>query len=308
MQLVYPKTINDGKIHFIMFNINQIEHTPIYNEKPTSRVVENPTDGPSNVKFSSSGPVIYESNSSNYANIMSSGDMVLARYKRIDKTIVLQVPDDISVNYGIEWRQSNLGTAGRLGNLAASGAEAALDEGTGVGEFGENAASILVNGVPEMLAAGSQKYLGVNIQDLLERAAGRIVNPLVEVLFKSVYNRSFILRFVFFARNAEESKTIHKIINAFKYHSHPELLKGPKPYYKYPDTFDITYMLDTGSRNPWLHRMSTCALTNIQVQETPNGRYTTHKDGSPIVRDVTLTFMEMEQMHKSRFEDDFGAF
>ena len=138
--------------------------------------------------------------------------------------------------------------------------------------------------------------------DILERTRGKIVNPLIETIFKGVTNRSFSFKFVFYPRNKAESQSVLDIITAFKRHMHPELIHGAKPFFKYPDTFDITFMLDSGNPNPWLFRMSTCALTNMETNETPESKYITHESGDPVVREINLTFTEMEQLHKERFK------
>jgi hypothetical protein len=299
-QLVYPQTLSgDGGVHSILFNINT--RSSADSAADNSRIVEN-ADGKSssmNQLYKNpygNAPILY-SKDGEHANTPSTVKQygIISSYTRTENSVVLQMPDNIGSSYGIEWKHSDFGLATRLSNLLWTASEDTSEAASQLKE------SVMAS-TGEFMATGIQKISGVNLMDMLNHTRGKIINPLVETIFKGVVNRQFTFKFRFFPRNAGESQSILDIITTFKRHMHPELLNGVKPYFKYPDTFDITFMLDSGEPNPWLFRMSTSALTNLETNDTPESKYITHEGGAPLVRELILTFAEMEQLHKEKFK------
>ena len=75
-----------------------------------------------------------------------------------------------------------------------------------------------------------------------------------------------------------------------------------------PGTFDIEYMYK-GKRNDFLNRVSTCFLTNVQVQYGAD-RYTAYEEipgrGTPPQKSsLTLNFTELETLSQSHIEDGY---
>jgi hypothetical protein len=55
-----------------------------------------------------------------------------------------------------------------------------------------------------------------------------------------------------------------------------------------------------GKRNPNLPRISTCALTQVRVNYSGGlEQWATYEDGMPIQVQMTLSFTELEMMHKA---------
>jgi hypothetical protein len=74
-----------------------------------------------------------------------------------------------------------------------------------------------------------------------------------------------------------------------------------------PNTFDISYMYN-GSENPYLHKISTCVCTSLQVSYGGD-RYKTFDsqgDGAPPVdTSISLGFKELELITRERVHEGF---
>lgn len=312
-QLIFPSTLQTGKdkIHSILFNINEIMATGFAG---SSRMVEG------SEKFTNSygnAPIMYDSNSSTADVSLKGMNLLLAQYKRTTESIVLQMPDNLQAQYGVNWRSSEVGLAARLSSVAMAGyadyKKVMTDENadttqsdawmqglkTSLGQV----SNLAQDSAPQIAAGMMQSLTGVNFNDLLQKMQGKIVNPLVEVLFDSITNRRFNMNFRFFPKNAKEAKTVNDIIISFKKNMHPELKTGAKPFLKYPNTFDITFLKPDGKPNEYLFRFSTCALISVTDNPMPDIKLVTHKDGAPVSRDLSLTFLEMEQLTRQRFDE-----
>jgi trimethylamine:corrinoid methyltransferase-like protein len=62
----------------------------------------------------------------------------------------------------------------------------------------------------------------------------------------------------------------------------------------YPATFDIEYYVGA-EQNKHIHKHTSCVLTNVAVDYTPNGSYAYfNKNGAPIQINVRMDFRELE--------------
>jgi hypothetical protein len=142
---------------------------------------------------------------------------------------------------------------------------------------------------------------------------GRIVNNKMELAFKGVNRREFQFVFTFTPKSREEAKIIDTIVARFKFHSHPDFIDNSKGLMlTIPDTFDIQYMYNN-TENSFLNRISTCFLTNTQVQYGGD-RFTAHDaaenhqgaSGSPPTKTIlTMTFKELETLTRKRISEGY---
>ena len=74
-----------------------------------------------------------------------------------------------------------------------------------------------------------------------------------------------------------------------------------------PDSFDIEYR-SHGEHNQYLHKISTCFCSSINVQYGGD-RFTAHKkneNGAPPTKTIlTLNFKEMELITKKRIDEGY---
>jgi hypothetical protein len=158
------------------------------------------------------------------------------------------------------------------------------------------AMTLAVAQVPSNVA--SAMGADVDMKALSSKGTGTAQNPFREQLFKSVETREFSFNYKFLPRSAAETASIQNIIKMFKFHMHPEL-SGAGLFYIYPSEFNIVYYY-AGKTNPYIHKISTCVLTNMSIDYGGGGQFSSFADGSPTEYNIHLQFRELETLTKER--------
>jgi hypothetical protein len=176
--------------------------------------------------------------------------------------------------------------------------------------------------------------------DILLRANGYAVNPQLQLLYKGINLRTFQLEFLFTPKSQGEAKAVKTIIDKFTKASLPTIqgaIKGSTSgqYFTMPSIFNIKFQFHggnnntavgaamnavlgnlgavgsaitqslngnstKGNENTYLYKVGDCVLENINVDYAPNG-WAAYTDGSPVQTRMTLSFREMDIMHRERF-------
>jgi len=219
---------------------------------------------------------------------------------RLLKSIQMHVPQSIISAYTANWDETSLGAAGMLGS----------------GRFDMSDLKEL----PEFLgrgmisaAANVPKGIGGNADfgATLEATSKKVANPYKEQMFKSVGFRRFSFSYNFAPRNLNEANMVLEIIDTFKYHMHPEVSDGDM-FLIYPAEFSIAFeILDCESGqvklNPYLPKVSSCALTSVKATYGPDGMFNTFQgtDGIPTEMALELQFTELETLTAVRIAQGF---
>ena len=219
---------------------------------------------------------------------------------RLLKSIQMHVPQSIISAYTANWDETSLGAAGMLGS----------------GRFDMSDLKEL----PEFLgrgmisaAANVPKGMGGNADfgATLEATSKKVANPYKEQMFKSVGFRRFSFSYNFAPRNLNEANMALEIIDTFKYHMHPEVSDGDM-FLIYPAEFSIAFeVLDEGTGqvklNPYLPKVSSCALTSVKATYGPDGMFNTFQgtDGIPTEMALELQFTELETLTAVRIAQGF---
>jgi hypothetical protein len=128
------------------------------------------------------------------------------------------------------------------------------------------------------------------------------------MVFSKVNFREFEFPFEFAPKNAQEKDQMHKIINLFKFHMHPEYKGDTKGFFNVPSEFQITYMYRENI-NTYIPRISRCVLANMNIDFAPEGVFSTFKadngGAAPVLATMNLTFKETEIMTKERIAEGF---
>ena len=82
---------------------------------------------------------------------------------------------------------------------------------------------------------------------------------------------------------------------------HPEFKSENAFLYIYPSEFDVTYYKG-GTENLNIHRHTSCVLTEVNVNYTPNGVFSTFDNGMPTQITLSLTFKELQLLSKETIE------
>lgn len=213
--------------------------------------------------------------------------------KRLKAAIALYIPNQLNVRYSVGWGEEDTFGLSAL----TKGAEI-------VGRLGEDGIKRtggLAGDVLKEIGTATVINKGGDIGQGLGIASGQAANPKKEQAFKSVDFRTFTFDYQFAPRTPEESRNVLNIVRAFKYHMHPEFPSENKFIYIYPSEFDIVYYKGV-EENLAIHRHTSCVLTEMNVNYTPNGVFTTFPDGTPTQIQMSLTFRELMLLSKETIE------
>lgn len=211
--------------------------------------------------------------------------------QRTSDAIMLPIESIPTVKYSMKYNTFDFGLLGgilggssaietTLGGRAAEGVAAA------VASIGN-----LAKGVPGLGDVGATTVAAGKL------AAKVATNPFREVLFEAVNYRTFGFSYTFLPKSLAEVLNVRRIIDLFKFHMHPELSQDGL-FYVYPSEFEMQYYFK-GNENDFLHKISTCVLTDMQVNYG-NEYFSSFREGEPTEIKMNLTFQELELMTKER--------
>ena len=214
--------------------------------------------------------------------------------KRLRAAIALYIPNQLSVRYSAGWGEEEM-----MGFMAAAKGASELQRAfqnnttTGLSSLGKEVISAMAMSGAGPVQVPGAKELGV--------MTGIAPNPKKEQAFKNVDFRTFTFDYQFAPRDKTEAQNVMNIIRAFKYHMHPEFKSENQFLYIYPSEFDITYYKGA-NENLHIHRHTSCVLTEMNVNYTPNGVFSTFDNGMPTQIQMTLTFRELMLLTKETIE------
>lgn len=223
---------------------------------------------------------------------------------RVDTAIALHMPPNIQYSYSSEWEASNLGTIGALYDaFKGFGSFSSYEDWKrNIKQIGSAAGAVAANTATKMLDVITPG----KIHDTYQLAYQQAENPYTEVLFRGIGNRTFSFTFKFIPKSRKEQEEIKKIVDTLKFHRAPEKKASTgNLYWNFPSTFDITFLKKDGQENEWLSKISTCALTNLNIQQGSDNHYASFSDGSPYSTTITMEFLELEVMDKERISQGF---
>jgi hypothetical protein len=196
----------------------------------------------------------------------------LNRTKLTNDAIALYMPDTINFDSTASYSDLRPGEE-KLGQLAVAAPE--IIEAYKQGGVSAASKVALKSGVAQLFAqevvagaAGQTGRLG------LYAASGRVINPMLELIYNSPDLRTFQFEFMFYPRSEQEAFEVQRIIERFRFHQAPELDKfesGAQTGMLIPPSeFDIKFYY-AGRQNPNIPRIASCVLTNVQVNYAPRG-------------------------------------
>ena len=256
--------------------------------------------------------------------------------KKILGSVILQMPSNIQDGNAVDYGESKMNTlmgaaAGLIGSTIEGGGEAlsAMLKGDEAGYEAatKNMTSEMKNTVgtdSSIMDAAAQfanvkatsaaiGALGGNVSaaDLLARQTGQIFNPNMELLFNGPTLRSFNFSFKMTPRSPSEAQECKNIIRSFKSNMAPKTkntgsIGGSGMFLKTPNVFELRYKKG-GSDHPFLHKFKQCFLTNVSVNYTGEGVYTTYDDATPVSMQIDLSFKELEPIYDVDYDDAGGV-
>jgi len=236
---------------------------------------------------------------------------------KADYTIQLPIPANIGDTNQVDWGSGDI-----MNSLAAYGA-AKIGGVIQSGEFGQATIDALnktgAAAIPVLTKGGGQGAIRdqiiaklVNIvssntttaTSIRSRATGSVLNPNLELLFSGVNLRSFTFDFDFIPRDERESGIVKEIIRILKQSMAPKTGSshaGAGLFIEAPNAFLLKYK--TGSQDhPYLNKFKPCALTNMGVNYTGSGSYTTYADKTPVHMKLSLSFTELNPIYNEDYK------
>jgi hypothetical protein len=253
------------------------------------------------VKYSPSGLKGFGEGNGDLRRINVTGGIPFpkGRKKDIIGTIVLPIPGGISDSNRVGWSDYKLNdldqalgkliitgvTGGDIGADVKGQATAAAKEGSGV-------RSAIVGKVAEGV---------IGAEGLMQRQFGAIINPNLELLFNSPDLRQFSFSFKLSPRSKSEAEIVRKIIRTFK--QAMSVKRSTSSFLlQTPHTFAISYIFKNKD-HPYLNKFKECALTNCNVNYTPEATYMSFEDGAMVSYQLDLTFQELEPIYDDDYTD-----
>lgn len=228
--------------------------------------------------------------------------------RRTSDTIALYMPDTLNFIHNQAYSEYNLG--GSAASALLTGGSSLVDAiKNNPNNVGEALKSAFRNISPFALG-----YLA-NQTDLTKvgfaAATGKVLNPMLELLFTSPAFREFRFDFMLYARSEEEAKEIHRILDRLRYHQAPEFNTLSNGFFMVPPSeFDIKFYYN-GKENDNIPKISTCVLTSLDIDYAPNGfsAYEVPKvnvpskggTGMPVAIRLSLNFKETEYLTKANY-------
>ena len=227
--------------------------------------------------------------------------------RRITDSVSMYLPPNVEESTSAKYDEAATGLAGFLisafGNEIKNMDAAAIARklGGGLEGIGKELTFKAIGAAGELVGAEG-------LEALSKKAFGEASNPYMEVLFDQMSLRTFTYNFQFAPRNQEEALEVQSIIQLFRFHMAPELRPNVNRYVGLPSQFDIHYMFlskdGVASENNYYNRIATCVLTDCKVNYTPTG-VKSFEDGGPVQTTMTLSFKEIELMHKDRIAQGY---
>ena len=232
--------------------------------------------------------------------------------KRLEKSIALYMPAQVTATYGVNYSDE------KIGSLAMAGSDAIEAFKTGGSNTEAKIRSALKAAGPagkEMLQGfleGALDAVAPGAQALAQLERGTVVTPRMEMMFEGVGRRSFSYTFNFIPKSEQEALVVEEIIQHFKFYMMPAYSNpNTRREMDIPGTFDIQYMY-RGSENSFINKVSTCFLTQVDVQYG-DAKFKTYEEATglrgkglpPQKSQIQLSFSEIELLSQDKIADGF---
>ncbi len=214
--------------------------------------------------------------------------------------IAIYMPPGIKVDYGQSYDGDiETGVAGDVQDAITTAKSAKNVQDSIIGAMRGLSASVVRQAGTFVGETISLAGIGDPVRFSLKRF-GTAINPRNEAFYNSPNQRSFSYTFDFWPRSSDEALAVEQIITMFKYNSAPGLTSGDGLFVN-PNYYKISYMYNNGE-NPHLHKIGACFCTDVAVDYSPDGQFTTFENGQPVHTKLTVSFIEDRIITKTDVE------
>ena len=233
--------------------------------------------------------------------------------KRGNHTVFLPMdPTGLQEGNGVDWGKGEVNPFDIAGFNIAQGAIRNL----GGAKSGEQIVNAMKDSMADAVKEGKNMLGGFDTSDIaayfagqaignntiFSRAAGKVLNQNLELLFSGPGLRTFSYNFRFTPREEAEARVVKSIIKLFKKAMAPRLSESGI-FLKSPHVFKLKYYYKNGQEHPYLNKIKTCALTNFNIQYAPDGSYMTYDDGSMTSYTTSMSFAELNPIYEKDIDE-----
>lgn len=231
-------------------------------------------------------------------------------------TVYLPMPQGIQDENSVRWGDSTLDPLTAYGLSAATNAMESANPASslvgsaigGVKSFTEAARSgNAQNLISSFFATKAVQALGgnVDLDSLISRSSGQVLNPNMELLFQGVTLRRFQFQFDLAPRDTNEAGMVKQIIRNFKQYSAAKNSSSNGVdsglFISAPNIFLLSFK-QGANKHPFLPSFKPCALLTMTMDYTGAGNYATYNDATPIMMKLGLVFQEINPIYASDYE------
>ena len=221
-------------------------------------------------------------------DVSNGGDVKVTR--KIAGKAAFDSPAPLRVNYPKNWGASEFNLMKQFLNNSANtiGSDDGFFSKGGdiMGDAVDKSTESVKRAISNMSGEGAQAgFLNVNQ---------------TELLFQGIDFREIQISHVFAPDNEWQLNAAINMIHFFKLNSAPEWDGFGKM--TYPMLFDIEFATLTGGKNTSLFKLKPLALTNIEIDYTPDSIWSTFHSGHPVKFTMSLNFKEIELLTRDDFQ------
>ena len=306
--LRYPNTALDDSMDFLVIRISDFVPAGL-NLSGLVSVDDNDTPQDKSDDVVSAGADLLDETKTPFALTTASSKNKKQKAKH---TIYLPIPRQVQDANNVQYGNGTLNPLEAIGTGLVAGA---LDNPSlqqirdSFGLIIQGGADVIAKNQDAIGAAIAGRAIGafggnVTPNQLIARASGQILNPNLELLFEGVQLRVFPFQFEFFPRNYDEAQQVKKIIKVLKRSMASKKGQGGKGIFiKQPDIFQLEYK--KGSEpHPFLNKFLPAHLTNMKVNYTQSGNYSTFYDGTPTHISVQCSFTEVNPVYQEDYDGE----
>jgi len=255
----------------------------------------------------------------NVYNNMAHGEGA-ANYERTDeKQIMLYMPEDLGTKYTANWNGKAISTAG-MDMLSAAGSSGIgnkiLAGGATITGMGQRVGATWS---ADTVRSAVSSITGDTLtnDEIFGAIGGVVTNPNTELLFNNMSMRTFDLKWKLMPRNATEAGHIKEIVRTLK----RSMLPGASVkkvfdvswgdgveagFISVPDLVRVSFMHGP-SQADYLPQYKMCAITEVDINYTPDGSYATTLGadgtyGGVVAAELTVHFQETKLVYKEEVD------
>ena len=286
----YPLDLGSNELgHYMIFEAGFLTYQPQQQDMFNSQAAVKPTEQ----EIAAGTATQYTKDTQKITSKIPEGSIA-------NTAICIYMPPGIKVGYNQSYdNDTETGIAGDVQEAMTAAKSAEDVSGAIISAFDGLAGSVFRQAGTAVGEFVSMAGAGDPVRFTMKRF-GTAINPRNEAYYNTPTQRTFNYTFDFWPRSKKEAEAVEQIILLFKINSAPGLTAGDG-LFQNPNYFKISYMYN-GEENQHLHKIGACYCTDVSVDYSPDGQFTTFEGGQPVHTKLTVSFLEDRIITKADIE------